>query len=509
MLLCVTLSSCASILNPKYQKVEVQTNAKDAKVYVDDQYAGQGRSVKARLERDLQAKQVKVEREGFKTQYKTHSQVKKSPITLASLPLVIVMPVIPILDIGPKAYNYEKILKVSVNKPLPKRGPDQKHLYLSKASFEIDEHDLKFERIKTGKQDDKKKTKNTVTNTESVKIDYSIFGTTINHFLRENDFADTSKQVLRSKTNTLYLTANIEALTFYENYPRSFARGVPMHVVAQPVVEWTIYDVFQQEKLKKRITRRSDEFAFNYLAPNRSKMSAMTAAMEDAIIVSLLELLDDEAVQALLDQEDEVAPEFPPLALQQPESGPKDIESALQASVTIQHKEGHGSGLIVSQDGYIITNYHVVAGRKEMTAILHDGQQHAVRLVRSNEFADLALLKTETELPAAFALPVQKNYRVGQEVLSIGTPTSVELGQTVSKGIISGLRQHDQLNWLQTDVSTNFGNSGGPLISEQGELLGIVNSKIVGLGVEGIAFAIPAWEVFRLLGVSYGEQANK
>lgn len=509
MLLCMSLSSCASLLNPKYQKVAIQTNAKDAKIYVDDEYAGQGRNVKTKLKRDLRAKQIKVEREGYKTKYKAYSQSKKSPITYANIPFALVLFVTPFIDNMAKAYDYEKSMRVAITAPLPERTPGQKYLYLSKASFEIDENNLKFETIRLGKKAGKNKTKNTVTNDEALKIDYSIFDLSINKFLKENGFVDTSKQVLRSKTNTLYLTANVKELTVYKNFPRTFLRGTPMHVVAKPVVEWMVYDVYNQEKFKTQIAKRSDEFTFNFLDSENPIMKAVTQAVEDAIVVSLLELLEKKEVQTLLDQETIQAPGFEPIVLNRPDSTASDIETALQASVTIQHEKGHGSGLILSRDGYIVTNYHVVAGQDELTVILHNSEKRSARVVRSNEFADLALLKVEAGFSKAFLLPSQKNYQIGQNVFSIGAPASVELGQTVSKGIISGLRRHDELNWLQTDVSTNFGNSGGPLINEAGELIGVVNSKIVGFGVEGIAFAIPAWEVLQLLGVGYGEWARK
>ncbi|MEZ5039702.1 MAG: trypsin-like peptidase domain-containing protein [Saprospiraceae bacterium] len=214
-------------------------------------------------------------------------------------------------------------------------------------------------------------------------------------------------------------------------------------------------------------------------------------------------VLEDAQVQKLLDQQPVLAPAFESLSIQTPDVLVKDVESALQASVTIQHDKGHGRGLVISPEGFLITNYNVVAGHETVEVILHDKTKHEARVTRVNEEADLALLKVDTQFDATFVLPTDKHYRVGQEVFSIGTPTSVELGQTVSKGIISGLRQHDALDWLQTDVSINFGNSGGPLIDDQGRLIGIVNSKVIGFGVEGIAFAIPASEVFSLLGVSY------
>ncbi|MBC7922918.1 MAG: trypsin-like peptidase domain-containing protein, partial [Ferruginibacter sp.] len=182
---------------------------------------------------------------------------------------------------------------------------------------------------------------------------------------------------------------------------------------------------------------------------------------------------------------------------------PTTVEEAMNATVTIKHKEGHGSGCLMTKDGYVITNFHVVAGMDNFQVLLQDGKSFSAKLVRKNEAADLALLKIDANLDFAYLVPSSKNYSIGQEVFAIGTPTSLDLGQTVSKGIISGIRKVEKSDMIQTDVSVNPGNSGGALINAKGELVGIVNSKIMGLGVEGIAFCIPAWEIARLLSVNY------
>ncbi len=103
----------------------------------------------------------------------------------------------------------------------------------------------------------------------------------------------------------------------------------------------------------------------------------------------------------------------------------------------------------------------------------------------------------------AFNLPDKQNYNVGDEVITIGTPNSVELGQSVAKGIVSGTRKNKGSNYMQTDISINRGNSGGPIILQTGELAGVVEYKLVGQGMEGLSFSIPAYEIIQSLSLSY------
>ncbi|HSD99470.1 MAG TPA: Do family serine endopeptidase [Burkholderiales bacterium] len=160
-----------------------------------------------------------------------------------------------------------------------------------------------------------------------------------------------------------------------------------------------------------------------------------------------------------------------------------------------QRREGLGSGVIVSADGYILTNHHVVESVDEIEVALADSRKVRARVVGSDPETDLAVLKVELEkLPSiTFAQPEQ--LRVGDIVLAIGNPFGV--GQTVTLGIVSGLGR-SQLgittfeNFIQTDAAINPGNSGGALVDAGGNLVGI-NTAIYSQtgGSMGIGYAIP------------------
>ncbi len=217
--------------------------------------------------------------------------------------------------------------------------------------------------------------------------------------------------------------------------------------------------------------------------------------MKDALEQLLIQLLEDPEIQPALQNVEATVTEkiksLPTLTL---ESAPNDnynLEDAVKSVVTIQLPKGHGSGCILSKDGYIVTNYHVAgADSTEVTILFSDGTTKSARVIRSNPIFDLALLKVDS----TFTTTLHRSTRlagIGSDVYAIGTPKDIHLGQTVTKGIISAKRKFSDKTFLQSDVSVNGGNSGGALVNKEGALVGIVNAKLVGLGVEGVSFAIP------------------
>jgi serine protease DegQ len=154
-----------------------------------------------------------------------------------------------------------------------------------------------------------------------------------------------------------------------------------------------------------------------------------------------------------------------------------------------------GSGVIVSTQGYILTNYHVVEAADEIQVVLPDGRKAPAKLVGTDPETDLAVVRITLDNLPSVTLGQVEQAKVGDVVLAIGNPFGV--GQTVTMGIISALGRNNLHinhfeNFIQTDAAINFGNSGGALIDTQGNLLGI-NSAIYSQtgGSVGIGFAIP------------------
>ena len=163
-----------------------------------------------------------------------------------------------------------------------------------------------------------------------------------------------------------------------------------------------------------------------------------------------------------------------------------------------QIRQGLGSGVIISPDGHVVTNHHVVDGAEDIKVELPDRRTFDAKLIGSDPPSDLAVLKIDAQGLPVLALGDSDRVRVGDIVLAVGNPLNV--GQTVTMGIISakgratGLSDGSFEDFLQTDAPINQGNSGGALVNTQGEVIGI-NSQIVsgmGGGNIGIGFAIPS-----------------
>ncbi len=163
--------------------------------------------------------------------------------------------------------------------------------------------------------------------------------------------------------------------------------------------------------------------------------------------------------------------------------------------------QGLGSGVLVRENGYLITNNHVIDGADELSVQLFDGSEYQAEVVGADPFTDLAVLKIDaTDLPTVL-MSDASDLRVGQWVMAFGSPLAEELQNSVTAGIISAVGRYSSTgttvqNYIQTDAAINPGNSGGPLVNLRGELVGI-NSAIVTRtgGYQGIGFAIPVQTV--------------
>jgi S1-C subfamily serine protease len=182
------------------------------------------------------------------------------------------------------------------------------------------------------------------------------------------------------------------------------------------------------------------------------------------------------------------------------------LASALTSVVTIEDETGHGSGCVLSSDGFILTNHHVVLDTQLVhTVHFQDGTSLEAEIVRYHPLYDLALLKVDTTGLVPFRADLRlETVEIGDDVFAMGTPYDVDLGASVTRGIVSAIRKDGKRNLIQTDVSISPGNSGGALVRADGTLIGIVNEKIMELGVEGIGFAIPLHFIEDALMVRYG-----
>jgi len=159
---------------------------------------------------------------------------------------------------------------------------------------------------------------------------------------------------------------------------------------------------------------------------------------------------------------------------------------------TIPHKtSGTGSGTIISTDGYILTNYHVVKNASKITIKTNNGKEYTAKVAGKDNYSDLAVIKIDAKNLTAAKMADSNALKAGQWAIAIGSPQG--LNNTVTLGIISAVRRNipelSNVSFIQTDAAINPGNSGGPLVNIQGEVVGI-NTAIMGTA-QNIGFAIP------------------
>ena len=159
-------------------------------------------------------------------------------------------------------------------------------------------------------------------------------------------------------------------------------------------------------------------------------------------------------------------------------------------------EQGSGSGIIISDDGYVVTNQHVVDKAAEISVILNTGEEYTAKLIGQDTKTDLAVLKIEADATlTAAVLGDSTDVQVGELAVAIGNPMGMEFSGSVTAGIVSAVNRTMTIddrtyNLIQTDAAINGGNSGGALINQYGEIIGINSVKLSSTGVEGMGFAI-------------------
>ena len=217
-------------------------------------------------------------------------------------------------------------------------------------------------------------------------------------------------------------------------------------------------------------------------------------------------VVDSEFVPIDVEQTANESIGFPALAEQEDTLTLREIYikcSPSVVSITSESRSGSssGSGVIFSEDGYVVTNYHVIENGESYTVLLADDRSQPARLVGSDPTSDLAVLQVNaTDLtPAEFG--DSDDVYVGDDVVAIGDPLGVVFRGTMTNGIVSAINRNVNvngrtMNLIQTNAALNSGNSGGPLINSCGQVIGINTTKIGtftdSAGVEGLGFAIPS-----------------
>lgn len=179
------------------------------------------------------------------------------------------------------------------------------------------------------------------------------------------------------------------------------------------------------------------------------------------------------------------------------------LENAIENVVTVRVGGGHGSGFFIGNKGYLLTNAHVVGTARKVRIVMSSGFEITAEVIASMKVRDVALLKAPVTIPRALRIDT-KLPKIADEVYATGSPLLEELRFTVTKGIVSALRKDKKtgLKHIQGDVAISPGNSGGPLMNDQGHVIGISVAGYSGDGAENLNLFIPIGDALTALGIT-------
>jgi hypothetical protein len=522
----VLFSSCATIFIPKKEKLTINTGQSKSTVYIEKEEFGEGSSITGKVKKEG-TKQVIIRTPGYKDQYNvlfpTHRPIAFWPLLIANTACYYGW----MLDaINPKLISYDKINEFKINdNKLVTRTPTDKYIEISNISMIIKNQDkdiynmpVKYskEGISKGIEDaekkkDSKEAKEELKKLKSKKkkgknlddgedkVNYGDIKYSENVFktLKNTGFIDTVNLIFSDNNNTLVLEGKVKKIYTYSIYKkRSFYNKAKLFMT------WYVKNTYDEILDSIDTKDLSGDFVlYNYLDKKYSSDKMISTAdkmLGDAVDISYLKLHKNPKLTKYLKQETNFEISDAVLTLPKPSASVIEKTDAASASVIIKRKDGgHGSGFAITNDGYIVTNYHVVAGKiygklSTITIITSEGEELEGTIVRTNKFRDLALIKVNKKFEKAFSVPSAKAFKNLQDVYTIGAPKSIELGQSVSTGVISNERKANNNYLLQLGMSVNGGNSGGPLYDATGKLHGVIVSKLIGKNTEGVSFAIPA-----------------
>lgn len=259
-------------------------------------------------------------------------------------------------------------------------------------------------------------------------------------------------------------------------------------------VEWQIYSRLTREVV---LTLRSEGSHKQKKATKYGADDVYTDAFAYAVrnLLAKKEFYNLVAVKPENKMEGFIAP----LQVISKEEGELDLVESASSVVTIFAGMASGSGFVLSDDGYILTNQHVVGDSTNVRVKFPSGLEFNADVISKNRFIDVALVKCPESIfsPLSVTIPLPP---LGANLYAMGSPLGEQYEQTISKGIVSGFRKTDGINYIQSDVAINPGNSGGPIINENGNVIGIAVAKL--MNADGISFIIPIKDALKALEIN-------
>jgi len=416
--------------------------------------------------------------------------------------------------LSPRLMKYQDTIDLNIPMlKIVKRDSTMKEVFLNKSSFDITANNVKYQLISNKNYlKGKNKFKKAGNIKKNIKIDNTIFTNEINNILEKNGFVDTSGLVLRGGfRQNIFLNTTVNELNFTRVMCNS-KKNVYNPTYVEDLyncfstitikTKWDVLDIYKNVIYSDTLMLKSSELIEN---GSINEDELLKKHISDAMEKGLYTFMNSPKFEKELRiSNTELVNQIKEIEIKKPAKFVSSLEEAVGASLTVKSRFGHGSGFVISEYGHIITNYHVVVDSTALEVVLSDGSKHKAIVLQVNKDADLAIIKIEKSGLLPFNIFETNALEVGTDVFAIGTPESQDLSQTLSKGIISSVRkQANGSKTIQTDAKVNSGNSGGPLVDKNGNLLGVVNAKLIGVGVEGVSFAIPASTIVNELKIQY------
>lgn len=248
---------------------------------------------------------------------------------------------------------------------------------------------------------------------------------------------------------------------------------------------------------------------FSPLLPNSPDNSDNSALTDDANKDNNGKIKDNKVPNTDKNIDNKVYPTLEQLAAPKDAMGLPDIYDKVSPSVvgvscTMTRGSATGTGIIISENGYIITNAHVIENAVKVVIVDKELNEYEATIIGSDEQTDLAVLKIDATGLTACEFGSSGDLRIGELAVVIGNPLGFELYGTMTSGIISGLNRSitisdKKMTLIQTNASINNGNSGGPLINSYGQIIGVTSAKVASVYGEGLGFAIPIDEAIPII----------
>ena len=524
LLIFIVVSILLTNCSP-YQEVTFTSNSPENEVYLDNDLVLKGKSSVVKIDTRSTFGQLTVLRKGYKPAYDVF--VRKSFQNGNSFESTIKINALTEDSKLPIKKENEKNLDFSSVKVASER------IYIINAKHDINlmESLVKSEKEffdEMTKEKDKlaakklKENKGKQLESSETTLKYNIDEPKIDNYLmktlKETKYIDTVNKVLNNQNNNLFLDASIKKIIVFQIKNNLGDNNHLVYSKNKLDITWYLKNSYGEIIDSIETVDFSGNFltmSINVLYVNGFKLKdhwfnspkEFELTIADALVNSFLKISKNKIFLDNIKLNKDFSIKESKLMLNKIDISNKvtNKKDAFKATVIVKSKEnnkdvGHGSGFAISKDGYILTNYHVIAGKyankqNEISVITATGQELPAKIVRYNKFRDVALLKIDYTFEKVFDLENKNKAEVMMDVLTIGAPKSIELGQSVTTGIISNIRNENENKYLQLGMSINGGNSGGAIFDTNGNLHGIVVSKLVGYATEGVGFAIPSYMV--------------